>query len=58
MAERSRINARFKKKHFPRVAIITQLMVFSNIMEYEDGIVEPVFGTLNARSAYAELECQ
>lgn len=56
LAERSRINARFKNKHFRRFANITQLMVFSNNMEYEDGIVEPVFGAFYATSAYADLQ--
>jgi len=56
MAERSRINARFKNKHFRRFANITQLMLFSNNMEYEDGIVEPVFGAFYATSAYADLQ--
>ncbi|WP_298733425.1 type I restriction endonuclease [uncultured Chitinophaga sp.] len=56
IAERSRINARFKNKHFRRFANITQLMVFSNNMEYEDGIVEPVFGAFYATSAYADLQ--
>ncbi len=55
LAERSRINTRFKNKHFRRFANITQLMVFSNNMEYEDGIVEPVFGAFYATSAYADL---
>ncbi|MBS1780770.1 MAG: type I restriction endonuclease subunit R [Bacteroidetes bacterium] len=56
MAERSRINARFKNKYFRCFANITQLMVFSNNMEYEDGIVEPVFGAFYATSAYADLQ--
>ena len=30
-------------------------MVFSNNMEYEDGLVEPVFGAFYATSAYADL---
>jgi len=55
IAERSRINARFKNKHFRRFANITQLMAFSNNMEYEDGIVEPVFGAFYATAAYADL---
>jgi type I restriction enzyme R subunit len=55
IAERSRINGRFKNKHFRRFANITQLMVFSNNMEYEDGIVEPVFGAFYATAAYADL---
>lgn len=55
IAERSRINSRFKNKHFRRFANISQLMVFSNNMEYEDGIVEPVFGAFYATSAYSDL---
>lgn len=55
IAERSRINSRFKNKHFRCFANITQLMVFSNNMEYEDGIVEPVFGAFYATSAYSDL---
>ncbi|HAU51959.1 MULTISPECIES: type I restriction endonuclease subunit R [Sphingobacterium] len=55
LAERKRINSRFKQKHFRKFANITQLMVFSNNMEYEDGIVEPVFGAFYATSAYADL---
>lgn len=55
LAERNRINARFKNRHFWKFANITQLMVFSNNMEYEDGIVEPVFGAFYATSAYADL---
>lgn len=55
IAERSRVNARFKNKHFRRFANITQLMVFSNNMEYEDGIVEPVYGAFYATAAFPEL---
>ena len=55
LAERRRINTRFKQKHFRKFANATQLMVFSNNMEYEDGIVEPVFGAFYATSAYADL---
>ncbi|GAB2612020.1 type I restriction endonuclease subunit R [Belliella aquatica] len=55
IAERNRINARFKNKHFRRFANISQMMIFSNNMEYEDGIVEPIFGAFYAASAYADL---
>lgn len=55
LAERNRINARFKNKRFRCFANITQLMVFSNNMEYEDGIVEPIFGAFYATSAYTDL---
>lgn len=53
--ERNRINSRFKNKYFRKFANITQLMVFSNNMEYEDGVVEPIFGAFYATSAYSDL---
>lgn len=53
--ERDRINRRFKKKVFRKFANITQFMIFSNNMEYEDGVVEPVFGAFYATPAYANL---
>lgn len=56
LAERKRINTRFKNKHFRRFANITQLMVFSNNMEYEDGVVEPVYGAFYATAAYSDLQ--
>jgi type I restriction enzyme R subunit len=55
IAERRRINERFANKHFRRFANITQLMVFSNNMNYEDGIVEPIFGAYYATSAYSNI---
>ncbi|WBX97035.1 type I restriction endonuclease subunit R [Chryseobacterium gambrini] len=55
IAERRRINERFGNKHFRRFANITQLMVFSNNMEYEDGLVEPIFGAYYATSAYSNI---
>lgn len=55
IAELKRINSRFKNSHFRRFANITQLMVFSNNMEYEDGVVEPIYGAYYATSAYADL---
>ncbi len=55
IAERNRINQRFKNRHFRKFANITQLMVFSNNMEYEDGIVEPVYGAFYATSGYSDL---
>ncbi|VDH17597.1 Type-1 restriction enzyme R protein [Algoriella xinjiangensis] len=55
IAERNRINARFKNKHFRKFANITQLLVFSNNMEYEDGVVEPIFGAFYATSSYEQV---
>jgi type I restriction enzyme R subunit len=56
LAERKRINDRYKNNKFKRFANITQLMIFSNNMEYEDGVIEPLQGAYYASSAYAELQ--
>lgn len=53
--ERERINKRFQNKHFNRFANITQLLVFSNNMEYEDGIVEPIFGAFYGTADYGQV---
>lgn len=53
--ERDRINKRFKNKHFSRFANITQLLVFSNNMEYEDGIIEPIFGAFYGTAGYGQV---
>lgn len=50
--ERNRINTRFKNKHFRKFVNISQLLVFSNNMEYEDGVVEPIFGAFYATPSY------
>lgn len=55
ISERRRMNERFSNKHFRRFANITQLMVFSNNMEYEDGIIEPILGAYYATSAYGNV---
>lgn len=55
IAERNRINDRYKNKKFKRFANITQLMIFSNNMEYEDGVIEPVQGAYYTTAAYADL---
>ncbi|MBW4361080.1 type I restriction endonuclease subunit R [Flavobacterium taihuense] len=53
--ERNRINDRFKNRKFKRFANITQLMIFSNNMNYEDGVIEPLQGAYYATSAYHDL---
>ena len=55
LAERVRINARYQNKKFKRFANITQLMIFSNNMEYVDGVIEPVQGAYYATAAYKDL---
>ena len=53
--ERNRINTRFKNKHFRKFVNISQLLVFSNNMEYEDGVVEPIFGAFYATPSYDQV---
>ncbi len=55
IAEHNRINTRFSKKVFRRFANITQLMVFSNNMEYDDAEVEPIQGAFYASTSYEKL---
>lgn len=55
LAERDRINRRYQNRKFKRFANITQLMIFSNNMEYEDGVIEPVQGAYYSTSAYGDL---
>lgn len=52
LAERDRINKRFQNPKFKRFANITQFMIFSNNMEYDDGDLEPVQGAFYASSSY------
>ncbi len=55
IAEHTRINTRFSKKVFRRFVNITQLMVFSNNMEYDDSDPEPIEGAFYASSSYNKL---
>tara|TARA_R110002049_G_scaffold309186_1_gene518205 strand:- start:16668 stop:19796 length:3129 start_codon:yes stop_codon:yes gene_type:complete len=52
LAERDRINKRFQNPKFKRFANITQFMIFSNNMDYDDGDPEPVQGAFYASSSY------
>lgn len=54
LAERQRINTRFQNKKFRRFVNITQLMVFSNNMEYDDSSPEPLQGAYYASPSYTE----
>ncbi len=46
------MNTRFKNRAFKRFINITQLMAFSNNMEYDDGSPEPLAGAFYASTAY------
>ncbi len=52
LAERNRIIARCRNPRFRRFINITQLMVFSNNMEYDDGSPQPVEGAFYASPSY------
>jgi type I restriction enzyme R subunit len=52
LAERERINTRFQNKKFRKFVNITQLMVFSNNMEYDDGSPLPIEGAFYAAPSY------
>jgi type I restriction enzyme R subunit len=54
LAERKRIITRFQNPKFKRFINITQLMVFSNNMEYDDGSPEPLEGAFYACPSYKE----
>lgn len=52
LAERERINRRFLNKKFRKFINITQLMVFSNNMKYDDGSILPIEGAFYAAPSY------
>ncbi len=52
LAERNRINIRFKNKKFRRFVNITQFMVFSNNMEYDNNGPQPIQGAFYAAPLY------
>lgn len=54
LAERDRINKRFQNAKFKRFVNVTQLMIFSNNMEYDDGDVQPIQGAFYASPSYLE----
>lgn len=55
IAERSRINDRFKNKRFRRFVNLTQFMIFSNNMDYDDNEIEPWQGAYYASPSYSNL---
>ena len=54
LAERDRINKRFQNPKFKRFINITQLMLFSNNMEYDEDEVQPIQGAYYASPAYGK----
>lgn len=59
LQERNRINNRFKNKKFRKFINISQLLVFSNNMEYDQDSIEPVQGAFYSSTSYtsANFNC-
>lgn len=53
-AEHKRIARRFENKKFRKFINITQLMVFTNNMEYDDGSPAPLQGTFYSSTSYSK----
>src|SRR6266704_4242681 len=56
LAERDRINVRFKNSKFKRFINLTQLLVFSNNMEYGDQIISPLQGAFYATTSLQKAD--
>ncbi len=52
LAERDRINTRFKNKKFRKFINISQVLVFSNNMEYDMESIEPIQGAFYSSTSY------
>jgi len=52
LAERKRIKTRFQNKKFRKFVNLTQFMIFSNNMEYDDNEIEPWQGAFYASPSY------
>ena len=59
LAERDRINARFKSKKFKKFINASQVLVFSNNMEYDLESIEPIQGAFysSTSSSTANFNC-
>jgi type I restriction enzyme R subunit len=59
LAERERINARFKNKKFRKFLNISQLLVFSNNMEYDSESITPIQGAFYSTTSHesASFNC-
>lgn len=55
LAERNRINTRFKNKKFRKFANITQLLVFSNNQPYNDDSTAPISGAFYGTPSYDDV---
>lgn len=56
LAERDRINTRFRNPKFRSFINISQLLVFSNNMEYDPEDIEPIQGAFYATASYGDAQ--
>lgn len=56
LAERERINDRFKNKKFRKFINISQVLVFSNNMEYDPNDIEPIQGAFYSTTSYEDAK--
>lgn len=56
IAERERMYSRFSNPIYRRFVNITQIMAFSNNMEYDNASRQPLFGSYYASSAYGSVK--
>ena len=54
IAERNRINIRFKNKKFQKFINLFQFIIYSNNMEYDDNTIEPIEGAFYGTTSYRE----
>jgi len=54
LAERDRINTRFKNSKFKKFINITQILVFSNNMEYDSDSIEPIQGAFYSSTSLTD----
>ncbi|MBI5950933.1 MAG: type I restriction endonuclease subunit R [Chloroflexi bacterium] len=54
LAERTRIDDRFKNKKFRKFINISQILMFTNNMEYDDDDIEPIQGAFYSTTSYKE----
>lgn len=55
LAEHKRLQARFANKKFRNFINITQLIIFSNNMEYDENSIQPIQGAFYATTSYGQV---
>jgi type I restriction enzyme R subunit len=55
IAEHKRLQTRFANKKFRKFINITQLIIFSNNMEYDENSIQPIQGAFYAATSYGQV---